>query len=152
MDCDNAHAEQGLRSWVLSQLWRLLVFCVTVFCQFYHMGYVKRKSAREHAQNAWNGIIPHMRKVSSWPLLSCIHSVVSNDSVTGQGWPWMRSLRMRRLIWAFSMYAYVGRHVFACRGQHTIMIAQEGRNFNPLSANRSCSRRYFYYDFFFSEE
>ena len=46
-----------------------------------------KKNAFEHAQNAQIQRILRMRKVSSGPWLS-VHSVVSDDSISGQWRPW----------------------------------------------------------------
>ena len=66
------------------------------------------------------------------PCICCslIHSIVSNDSVSGQ--------RMRRLIWT-SLSAYVRRHVFiwGCpfsvidAGLHNPVCRSRGRTFEP---------------------
>ena len=62
----------------------------------YHMGCIQQKSTFEDAQNTHIQICLHKLKVSSWPcskyrpglFCSFIHSVVSNDSVSGQQRPW----------------------------------------------------------------
>ena len=52
-----------------------------------HLGGVKRKRAFKHAPNAQIQIILRMRKVPSGPLLTFIHSVVSNDPGSGHWKP-----------------------------------------------------------------
>ena len=53
------------------------------------MGHVKRQSAFEHAHNAQIQIILRMRKSIIWVFaLNLKHSVLYNDSVSGQWRPW----------------------------------------------------------------
>ena len=62
-----------------------------------------RKKAFEHSHNVQIYIILHKHKVSSGPLHSLKHSIVSNDSVWRQQRP-NQTAPMPRLVWAFTVH------------------------------------------------